>query len=89
MPRAACRDAWEDFLIGRALVALWLGGVLLWTAPRAGAQIVAPAGRTLFNRAVTVRASGEAGPALARALAADRFTVIEVELPRRAYDGLF
>ena len=38
---------------------------------------------------VTVRGAGEAGPALAEALAADRFTLIEVELPRRAYDGLF
>jgi acetolactate synthase I/II/III large subunit len=38
---------------------------------------------------VTVRAAGEAGPALAEALAADRFTLIEVELPRRSYDGLF
>lgn len=38
---------------------------------------------------VTARGPGEAGPALAEALAADRFTIIEVELPRRAYDGLF
>ncbi|MBK0400018.1 thiamine pyrophosphate-binding protein [Limibaculum sp. M0105] len=37
---------------------------------------------------VTVRGPGEAGPALEDALAADRFTVIEVEIPRRAYDGL-
>ncbi len=41
---------------------------------------------------VTVRGAGEAGPALAEALAETRpgrFTLIEVELPRRAYDGLF
>ncbi len=41
---------------------------------------------------VTVRGAGEAGPALAEALAetpSGRFTLIEVELPRRAYDGLF
>jgi len=37
---------------------------------------------------VTVSAPGEAGPALARALDADRFTLIAVEIPRRAYDGL-
>jgi acetolactate synthase-1/2/3 large subunit len=42
---------------------------------------------------VTVRGPGEAGPALAEALAegqsTGRFTLIEIELPRRSYDGLF
>ncbi|MEM1162981.1 MAG: thiamine pyrophosphate-dependent enzyme, partial [Pseudomonadota bacterium] len=38
---------------------------------------------------VTVRAPGEAGPALQEALAADKFTLIEVEIPRRIYEGLF
>ncbi len=38
---------------------------------------------------VTVRGPGEAGDALAAALAADGFTLIEIELARRAYDGLF
>ncbi|MCL5777669.1 thiamine pyrophosphate-binding protein [Limibaculum sp. FT325] len=37
---------------------------------------------------VTVRGPGEAGPALEDALRANRFTLIEVEIPRRAYDGL-
>ena len=45
--------------------------------------------RVYGGRGVTVRGPGEAGPALAEALSADRFTVIAVELPRRAYDGLF
>jgi len=38
---------------------------------------------------VTVSAPGEAGPALAEALAAPGFTLISVEIPRRSYDGLF
>ena len=38
---------------------------------------------------VTVRGPGEAGPALAAALGRERFTLISVEIPRRAYDGLF
>jgi acetolactate synthase-1/2/3 large subunit len=38
---------------------------------------------------ITVTGPGEAGPAVAEALAADRFTLIAVEIPRRAYDGLF
>ncbi len=38
---------------------------------------------------VTVTEPGEAGPAVGDALAADRFTLIAVEIPRRAYDGLF
>ena len=38
---------------------------------------------------VTVSAPGEAGPALQEALAADTFTLIEVEIPRRIYEGLF
>ena len=45
--------------------------------------------RAYGGAGVTVRGPGEAGPALAAALAADRFTLIEIELPRRAYDGLF
>jgi acetolactate synthase-1/2/3 large subunit len=38
---------------------------------------------------LTVAGPGEAGPALAEALAADTFSIIALELPRRAYDGLF
>lgn len=38
--------------------------------------------------AMTVRAPGEMTAALAEALAAPRFSLIEVEIPRRAYDGL-
>ena len=45
--------------------------------------------RTFGGNGVTVRGPGEAGPALVEALAADRFTLIEVEIPRRAYEGLF
>lgn len=41
------------------------------------------------GNAVTVSASGEAGPALEEALMAERFTLIEVEIPRRIYEGLF
>ncbi|MEL6477049.1 MAG: thiamine pyrophosphate-binding protein [Pseudomonadota bacterium] len=44
--------------------------------------------RLYGGRAETVSEAGEAGPAMSRALAADTFTLIEVELPRRAYDGL-
>jgi len=44
--------------------------------------------RIYGGHGVTVRGPGEAGPALAAALAADRFTLIEIEIPRRAYDGL-
>jgi len=45
--------------------------------------------RAYGGNAVTVRAPGEAGPALTQALAADRFTLIEVEIPKRIYEGLF
>ena len=45
--------------------------------------------RIFGGNGVTVRGPGEAGPALEEALAADRFTVIEVEIPRRIYEGLF
>jgi len=45
--------------------------------------------RTFGGNGVTVRAPGEAGPALEEALTADRFTLIEVEIPRRIYEGLF
>ncbi|MCH8952949.1 MAG: thiamine pyrophosphate-binding protein [Proteobacteria bacterium] len=38
---------------------------------------------------VTVTGPGETGPAVVEALAAERFTIIAVEIPRRAYDGLF
>ncbi|MEM6680482.1 MAG: thiamine pyrophosphate-dependent enzyme, partial [Pseudomonadota bacterium] len=41
------------------------------------------------GRGVSVSRPGEAGPALEDALAADRFTLIEVAIPRRSYDGLF
>ncbi|MEM0945182.1 MAG: thiamine pyrophosphate-dependent enzyme, partial [Pseudomonadota bacterium] len=44
--------------------------------------------RLYGGNAVTVTGPGEAGPAMEDALAADRFTLIEVEIPRRAYDGL-
>ncbi len=37
---------------------------------------------------VTITGPGETGPALADALSADRFTLLAVEIPRRAYDGL-
>lgn len=40
------------------------------------------------GRGVTVTGPGEAAPALAEALAAERFTLIEIVIPRRAYDGL-
>ncbi|MEM7189220.1 MAG: thiamine pyrophosphate-binding protein [Pseudomonadota bacterium] len=45
--------------------------------------------RIYGGNAVTVSAPGEVGPALTEALAADRFTLIEVEIPRRIYEGLF
>jgi acetolactate synthase-1/2/3 large subunit len=45
--------------------------------------------RLYGGHGVTARGPGEAGPALAEALAADRFAILEIELPRRAYDGLF
>ncbi|MEO1492651.1 MAG: thiamine pyrophosphate-binding protein [Pseudomonadota bacterium] len=44
--------------------------------------------RLYGGNGVTVSGPGEAGPALTDALAADRFTLIAVEIPRRAYDGL-
>ncbi len=44
--------------------------------------------RLYGGEGVTVRGPGEAGPALRAALAAARFTLIEIEIPRRAYDGL-
>jgi acetolactate synthase-1/2/3 large subunit len=37
---------------------------------------------------ITVTGPGEAGQAVSEALAADRFTIVAVEIPRRAYDGL-
>lgn len=40
------------------------------------------------GEAITVSGPGEAGPAMEWALVNERFTLIEVELPRRAYDGL-
>ncbi len=45
--------------------------------------------RVYGGHGLTVSGPGEAGPALVEALAADTFTIIAVELPRRAYDGLF
>lgn len=45
--------------------------------------------RLYGGHGVTVSAPGEAAPALEDALAADRFTLIEVEIPRRIYEGLF
>ena len=41
--------------MGRRLVELVLLAVMLWLPGAAQAQIVAPGGRTLFNRAVMVR----------------------------------
>jgi len=45
--------------------------------------------RVYGGNGVTVTGPGEAGPAIEDALAADRFTLIAIEIPRRAYDGLF
>ncbi|MFQ5564922.1 MAG: thiamine pyrophosphate-binding protein [Paracoccaceae bacterium] len=45
--------------------------------------------RAYGGNGVTVTGPGQTGPAVAEALAADRFTIIAVEIPRRAYDGLF
>ena len=45
--------------------------------------------QTFGGNGVTVRGAGEAGPALEDALASDRFTLIEVEIPRRVYEGKF
>jgi acetolactate synthase-1/2/3 large subunit len=45
--------------------------------------------RVYGGNGVTVTGPGDAGPAITQALAADRFTIIAVEIPRRAYDGLF
>jgi acetolactate synthase-1/2/3 large subunit len=45
--------------------------------------------RLYGGNGITVRAPGEISSALAEAWTADRFTLIEIELPRRAYDGLF
>jgi acetolactate synthase-1/2/3 large subunit len=45
--------------------------------------------RVYGGNGVTVTGPGDTGPAVAEALAADRFTLIAVEIPRRAYDGLF
>ena len=44
--------------------------------------------RVFGGHGVTVSGPGEAGPALEAALSAERFTVIEVVIPRRSYDGL-
>ncbi|MEM7423246.1 MAG: thiamine pyrophosphate-binding protein [Pseudomonadota bacterium] len=44
--------------------------------------------RIYGGNGVTVSAPGEAGPALTEAISADRFTLIEVEIPRRIYEGL-
>ncbi len=45
--------------------------------------------RVYGGNGVTVTGPGDTGPAVTQALAADRFTIIAVEIPRRAYDGLF
>lgn len=45
--------------------------------------------RVYGGNGVTVTGPGEAGDAVAEALIAERFTLIAVEIPRRAYDGLF
>jgi acetolactate synthase-1/2/3 large subunit len=38
---------------------------------------------------VTVTGPGEAGRAVAEALKDEKFTIVAVEIPQRAYDGLF
>ena len=45
--------------------------------------------RVYGGNGVTVTSPGDTGPAVTQALAADRFTIVAVEIPRRAYDGLF
>ena len=45
--------------------------------------------RLYGGNGVTVSSPGEAGPALEEALSSDKFTLIEVEIPRRIYEGLF
>ncbi len=45
--------------------------------------------RVYGGNGVTVTGPGDVGPAITQALAADRFTIVAVEIPRRAYDGLF
>jgi acetolactate synthase-1/2/3 large subunit len=45
--------------------------------------------RVYGGNGVTVTGPGEAGAAVAQALNAETFTLIAVEIPRRAYDGLF
>jgi len=45
--------------------------------------------RLFGGNGVTVSQPGDMAPAVRRALAADRFTIIEVEIPRRIYEGLF
>ena len=44
--------------------------------------------RLYGGEAVTIAEPGLAAEAMREALASDRFTLIEVEIPRRAYDGL-
>jgi len=44
--------------------------------------------RLYGGHGVTARAPGETRAAIEEALAAERFTLVEVEIPRRAYDGL-
>ncbi|MFK7942959.1 MAG: thiamine pyrophosphate-binding protein [Paracoccaceae bacterium] len=44
--------------------------------------------RLYGGNAVTISGPGEAGPALEDALKAEKFTLIEVEIPRRIYEGL-
>ena len=45
--------------------------------------------RVYGGNGVTVTGPGDTGPAVVEALSDDRFTLIAVEIPRRAYDGLF
>ncbi|MEM6489376.1 MAG: thiamine pyrophosphate-binding protein [Pseudomonadota bacterium] len=61
--------------------------------PNAGVDYGAPTdfvalARVFGGEGFRVEAPGEAAPALAAALAARPFAVVEVALPRRAYDGL-
>jgi len=44
--------------------------------------------RIYGGNGVTVTGPGEAGPTVAEALEADRLTIVAVQIPRRAYDGL-
>ncbi len=54
-----------------------------------GGTAFAEVARAMGGLGLRVDGPGQAGQALAEALAADRFALIEVHVPRRSYDGLF